>query len=134
MNAAGIEEVPDCDKTVFFDDADIPEAMKGYVATAHSLGYVQGSAVKGELCFLPNDEITRAEAAVMLAAIADLDRALVTPVFADSGEIPSWARDAIHSLHAAGILQATDGSVLANEPLTRAETAKLLTAVMAYVA
>ena len=133
MNASGINEVPPCANTAFADDADIPSAMKGYVATAYSLGYIKGTSVKGELCFLPNESITRVEAAVIVDAILDPTDALVIPTFADSSEIPTWARDAIHSLHAAGIMIPFEGEISATDPLTRAQAAELLAAVMAYL-
>ncbi len=132
MNATGITEVPDCLNTNFADDADIPSTMKGYVAAAYSLGYISGSNVQGELCFLPNEEITRAQAAVMLANILGLSEVAVTPTFADAGDIPVWAKDAIYSLHAAGILVSEDGAVTPTAKLTREQTACLLSAAKTY--
>ena len=132
MNAAGMKEVPDCKATAFADDEDIPATMKGYVAAAYSLGYISGSEVEGELCFLPDEEITRAEAAVMLEKLLGLEDAAVIPTFADHSEIPVWAADAIYSLNAAGILQPTDGCISAGSTLTRGQTAELLAAVMEY--
>ena len=132
MNAAGINEVPDCTATAFADDGDIPETMKGYVATAATLGYISGSEIDGKLCFNPNGEITRAEAAVMLGNILDPEAARVIPVFADHSEIPVWAADAIFSLHAIGVMTSTDGYISPVDPLTRAEAAMLLSKVMQY--
>lgn len=132
MNAAGMREVPDCKATSFADDDDIPATMKGYVAVAYSLGYISGSQVEGELCFLPNEEITRAEAAVMLEKLLGLEDAAVIPTFADHSEIPVWAADAIYSLNAAGILVPTDGYISAGSTVTREHTAQILAAVMEY--
>ena len=132
MNAAGMREVPDCKATSFADDDDIPATMKGYVAVAHSLGYISGSEVEGELCFLPNEEITRAEAAVMLEKLLGLEDAAVIPTFADHSEIPVWAADAIYSLNAAGILVPTDGCISAGSTVNREQTAQILAAVMEY--
>ena len=132
MNAAGMREVPDCNATSFADDDDIPATMKGYVAVAHSLGYISGSEVEGELCFLPNEEITRAEAAVMLEKLLGLEDAAGIPTFADHSEIPVWAADAIYSLNAAGILVPTDGCISAGSTVNREQTAQILAAVMEY--
>ena len=38
MNAAGITDLPAKTETVFADDAEIPDVMKGYVAAAYDLG------------------------------------------------------------------------------------------------
>ena len=132
MNALGMSEVPASANTGFADDADIPETMKGYVSAAYSMGYVNGSLVDGKLCFLPNEDITRAQAAVMLANMMELDGATVLPTFADASEIPTWAKEAIYSLHSAGILQSDEGAISPIDTLTRAQAAKLLLGAMEY--
>ena len=133
MNAAGITEVPDCDTTVFADDADIPESVKGYVAAAYEMKYISGSLSDGKLCFLPNEEITRAQAAVMLSNIVGLCDVAVIPTFADTSEIPVWATEAIYSLNAAGIMTGQGGYISPTAKITRAQTAQMLAAAMAYV-
>ena len=133
MNAAGITEVPACEKTVFADDAEIPEAMKGYVAAAYEMKYISGSLKDGKLCFLPNEAITRAQAAVMLSNIVGLCDVPVTPTFADGSEIPVWASEAIYSLNAAGIMNPQAGYIAPTAKLTRAQTAQMLAAAMEYV-
>jgi hypothetical protein len=133
MNAAGITEVPTCYNTGFADDAEIPETMKGYVATAYAMKYVSGSIVEGELKFLPNEPITRAQAAVILAGIVGFEDVAVTPTFADGSEIPAWASEAIYSLNAVGIMVSHDGYISATADLTREQTAMMLAAVMRYV-
>lgn len=130
MNAAGITEVPTSSATGFYDDADIPLSMKGYVAAAYAMGYVNGSLVEGELCFLPNEPINRADAAVMLDRVLGSSRVDVIPTFADSSEIPTWAREAIYSLNALGVMDATDGCIAPRAPLTREQTADMLHAVL----
>lgn len=133
MNAAGITDVPACEKTVFADDADIPASMKGYVAAAYEMKYISGSLMDGKLCFLPNEEITRAQAAVMLSNIVGLCDVPVTPTFADGSEIPVWASEAIYSLNAAGIMHSLSGYISPTAKITRAQTAQMLAAAMEYV-
>lgn len=133
MNSIGICEVPACEQTVFADDHEIADSMKGYVAAAHRLGYVSGTLENGSLCFLPNGEITRAEAAVILSNLVGLCEVPVIPTFSDGSDIPVWARDSIYSLNAAGILVDRDGCIAPTAKLTRADTAELLFAVMQYV-
>ena len=134
MNAAGITEVPDCTATVFADDAEIPSTMKGYVAAAYEMKYISGTLSDGKLCFLPNEEITRAQAAVMLSNIVGLCDVPVTPTFADTSEIPVWATEAIYSLGAAGIMTGQGGYITPMARITREQTAQMLAAAMEYVA
>ena len=132
MNASGITDVPECKATSFADDADIPESMKGYVAVAQSLGYIEGSIVDGKSCFLPNEALTRAQAAVILERMLGLEDAVVVPTFADHSEIPVWAADAIFSLNAVGILTTDSDYITPTAELTREQTAQILAAVMMY--
>ena len=130
MNAAGITEVPACEATGFDDDADIPTAMKGYIASAYSMGYISGSLKDGKLCFLPNEEITRAEAAVMICAILGEKNQGVIPTFADGAEIPVWAQEAIYTLNVLGVMDATEGYIEPSSALSREQAALILQAVM----
>ena len=133
MNAAGITDPPACSETSFADDGEILPSMKGYVEMAYSLGYINGKTVDGELCFMPNAPINRAEAAVMLGNLVGLSDVAVTPVFADTSEIPVWARDAVYSLYSVGILNSRDGYIAPTATVTREQSAEMLAAVMAYV-
>ncbi|MBO5931197.1 MAG: S-layer homology domain-containing protein, partial [Clostridia bacterium] len=130
MNAAGITDVPASETTGFFDDADIAPAMKGYVSAAYSMGYISGTLKEGELCFLPNEEINRSEAAVMISAILGEESSGVAPTFSDGADIPVWAREAIYTLNTLGVMDATDGYISPTSSLTREETARILAAVM----
>ena len=132
MNAAGITDLPAKTGTVFADDAEIPDAMKGYIAAAYDLGYISGTQKNGVLCFLPNEEISRAEAAVILCRMLSVEDASVIPTFADTSEIPTWAKDAVYSLNAIGMMNASDGYISPTASVTRAEAAELLCAVLRF--
>ena len=134
MNAAGIREVPDCIATSFADDGDIPQTMKGYVAVAHSMGIISGSVNEnGETCFLPNEPLTRAHAAVILKNLLEPEEKPTLSVFEDHSSIPVWAADAIYTLNAAGILTSWDGCIDPASAVSRAQTAEMLAAVMSYL-
>ncbi len=126
MHAAGITDLPDCADTGFFDDGDIPEDLKGHVATAYAMKYISGSIKEGKLCFLPNEAITRAEATVILSRIVGVEDVAITPTFSDGSDIPVWARESVYSLHAIGILTAEGGYVSAKDILDREQAALLL--------
>lgn len=130
MQAMGVGSVPSVSSTGFTDDADIPSEYKGYVSAAYSLGFVKGSTNdKGELCLLPNDTITRAEAAVVLRRMVDVEQAGVMPAFADASDIPAWASEAISTLSSLGVMTASGGAISPNTPVTRGDTAMMLSAL-----
>ena len=107
-------------------DADIPQAMKGYIATAYEKGYFKGFEQDGKLCFRPDQPITRSEAAVVLSNMIGYAKLRVSETFADSDSIPAWASEAFDSLHSLGILDSRDGKLTPNAQLTRADVAVLL--------
>ena len=55
---------------------------------------------------------------------------LVTPVFADSSDIPAWAQASVYSLNALGVMPASAGKISPNEIITRGDAAQMLTALM----
>lgn len=126
MNSAGIKEVAEVSETVFSDDADIAKDMKGYIAAAYRLGYIKGSYEDGKLCFLPNEPISRAEAAVIVCNMTEVATPTVSPAFDDHGDIPAFAEAAVCSLGHMGILTAQDGNIMAEEHLSRAQGARML--------
>lgn len=127
MNAAGIRLTPQAVDTVFYDDEDIPNAYKSYVASAESLGIIDGASSDGKRCFFPNNQITRAEAAVILERLIDKNRPVFLPVFADGASIPSWATEAFYCLSSCGIINGVGGGEMAAyTPLDRAQSAQML--------
>ncbi len=126
MNALGLDNIPDVEKTGFFDDKDIKPEMKGYIALAYSKGYISGQNINGELCFRPDETVKMSEAAVIVSNMIGYAEAKVTPVFADADEIPAWSSKAMCSLHTLGIIEAPDGVAGAGETITRGNMAKLL--------
>lgn len=127
MSAAGINNVNKIEKTVFADDADIPENMKSYIGAAYDLGYIKGTLVDGKLCFEPMKTITRAEAAVMLANfMKNIDMPTYKPVFDDADSIPSWAQSSLSGLCAIGVISKTENGIEPNAKVTRADAAVML--------
>lgn len=134
MKSAGKAPVGSLQKTWFDDDGEIKPTLKSYVAAGQLYGYVSGSFDGSGLYFSPNEPITRAEAAVIMDNILNADTPAVLPTFADSSDIPVWAREAICTLYAAGILDTAEGGGMeAGASLTRAEAAECLYAMMQYV-
>ena len=130
MQTLGIKEVNSLRVTDFADDSDIPTSMKGYVAAAYELEYIEGSFVDGKRCFLPNESITRAEAAVIVGRMLEVATPVIKPEIADGEEIPTWAESSVYSLCSLGLLDTEGGEVRATDVMSRADTAKLLSAMM----
>ena len=127
MHAIGVDDIPAVSSTGFDDDAEIPQAMKGYVYKARSMGLITGSVDKeGNYLFSPNRDITRAEAAVIVNNILGAGVPTVKPTFSDKDDIPVWAQDAVYTLSSMGILSSNNGEISATSSLTRAQTAQML--------
>ena len=133
MHALGMQEVTTSATTTFADDADIPQHMKGYVATAQRLGYINGVPTPKGLCFNSEDTITRAEAAVMIGNMINISTPEVIPTFADSDDIPVWAASSVYGLGAIGVMNTSGGTVTPMDTLTRADAAQMLCGLMRYV-
>ena len=130
MRSVGITDVAEASTTPFADTADMTDTGRAYVSAAYELGYIKGTYVGDTLCYLPNEPISRAEAAVIVANIIDAATPAVTPVFSDSADVPAFARGAVASLNYMGILSDRSGSIMANADLTRGEAAEMLSLVI----
>lgn len=104
---------------ISFSDVTERDWFHAEVARAVAAGYAQGSGGM----FRPNQPVTRAEAAAMLARAAGLaaneERA---DAFADAAPIPAWARGSVGAAAEAGYMTGyPDGAFGALDPITRAE-------------
>ncbi|MBQ8512053.1 MAG: S-layer homology domain-containing protein [Clostridia bacterium] len=129
MKALGAGEIAPTE-TVFADHDTISASATGYVNRAFDLGIVSGSWENGELCFLPEAKITRAEAAVILNAILGKSEPDAVAVFADHSDVPVWAKSSLYALSDAGIFKGTgSGKIAPNDILDRGQTAQILLTV-----
>ncbi|MFI3115679.1 MAG: phosphodiester glycosidase family protein [Clostridia bacterium] len=73
-------------------------------------GYIVGEPVNNEWYFNPERNMTRAEFAIILARILDLDIENVeeTVTFTNQNDIPYWALPSIKAIYNAGILTGTE--------------------------
>ena len=123
MKALGLKADSTLYSTYFDDDADIPTALRSYVATAQRIGAVDGNFEGGKLLFNPSEEITHYEAAKILATLTNADCDGEESVFSADDAIPVWARSSVAAMCALGVF---DGSENMTASLTRADTAKIL--------
>lgn len=116
-------------KTEFYDKADIPAWAYDAVSAVYEKGYMTGKEnIDKKPVFAPNDKITRAEVFAVMDRIngkkADVS---VIKEFADSGDIPAWARDSIQHLYISGVISGyEDNTIRPNICVKRAEAAVML--------
>lgn len=127
MRAAGYEGFS-TQNTGFADDAGIPDEYKGSVALAETLGIISGVERDGKFCFCPNNQITRAEAAVIVAKLSGISVPDSVPTSVDDS-VPVWARASMEALRVAGVLRgkAVNGgvSLAPFDVVTRATAAQM---------
>lgn len=116
-NAKGIT----AEQSISFTDVNPSDWF--YSAVAKAAAYTKGYE---DNTFRPNQTITRAEAAVMLANVADLS-ANENGADGFSDAIPAWAKGSVGAVVAAGLMSGyPDGSFGAAAPTTRAEAVSAL--------
>ena len=125
MKCLGIKADSTLTGTYFDDDAEISASLKGYIATAQRIGYVVGDFKDGRLLFSPDEEITKYEAAKLIAAMMDADEEGEESVFATDDNIPIWARSSVAAMRSLGIFTADDNATL-SDSVTRANVAEFL--------
>ena len=135
IKAAGISQLPEVTTTGFTDDAKIDAKYKSSIAAAKQLGYIVIDADKnGRLCFRPDEKITRAEAAAItdrLVSGSELLRGVsAKPVFLDADNIPADAAASLANLSMLGMMSDEGGNINAGNTLTRADAAKIVSALL----
>jgi hypothetical protein len=113
-----------------FSDVSSSSYYSGAVAAAKNLGIVAGT----NGLFLPNNQVTRQDAAVMLyRAMQVAGYALpnynsdALSAFSDGGQVSDYAQEALSTLVQLGVMQGnSSGQLCPNSPMTRAELAVVL--------
>ncbi len=114
--------------TVFADNDEIPVSARPYVSLAYELGLTDGWIRDGKQLFLPDEEISLAEAALMTSRLLGIEYDGAVMVSAPLGEA-SWAKYEISALCSAGFAIDNVG-VTSNTLLDRASAAEILCGVL----
>lgn len=123
MSAIGLEKL-DCVSTGFYDDQAIAVWAKPYVSSALKAGVIQGSAAEnGQIVFGGEDNITVADAAVILNNLLSITDIPVETASFDITSIPAETCQAVVNLESVGVLRA-DTQFL--QTLDRATAAEML--------
>ncbi len=110
----------------FADEASIPPWARDSVQAAATLKLIQGAATEQGLVFMPQEALTRAQAAVILGRTMPGGRMASDLPWPDAGDIPEWARTYVSELAFMGVMSGDGERFDPNGPLTRAQAAKLL--------
>ncbi len=125
MKCAGIRADSSISESYFDDNADIPKSLLPYVATAQRIGLIGGDFDGEKLLFNPNAEITKYEAAKIMATLIGADGEGEEGVFAEDEQIPVWARSCVYAMCNLGIFEEKEAESAA-ESVTRADAAEYL--------
>ena len=116
--------------TLPFVDADnIPFWTLNAIKAMYALGYMQGSAGPDGLYALAKTGITRAEAITLLSRTQAKGYAQADLTFEDTDAIPTWALESASAMVAQGAVGGSGNRFNPNNTITRAEMAKLLSAL-----
>ncbi|MGG1636137.1 S-layer homology domain-containing protein [Paenibacillus sp. NRS-1760] len=116
--------------TNFADSHLLQDWAKDAVSQSAQEGLIKGYEEKGKSWFKPNQPLTRAELAVILARV--LERNVIhaskeVVAFTDQKDIPEWAQSAVIAVSGANIVSGyPDGSFRQGGFVTRAEAAKMI--------
>lgn len=125
MKCIGIRADSTLSSTYFDDDNEISPSLKGYIATAQRIGIIVGDFKDGKLMFSPNEELTKYEAAKILASMIGSTDEGEESVFATDGNIPSWARAGVYAMCSMGVFNSQDSNSLSDK-VTRGDVAEFL--------
>ncbi len=125
MKSVGIRADSTLISTYFDDNADIPESLRGYIATAQRIGLINGDFKDGKLLFSPNEPITEYEAATVLAHLIGIDSESEESIFEENSDIPVWARSSVSAMYSLGVFDLRQADSL-SDSVTRADAASYL--------
>lgn len=107
--------------------ADVEEA---FYKDAILKAYEEGLLLADEMALYPRKNITREEVAYMLYHAFELERDEKLLTFKDHNEISEWAKEAVTSLAAQGILVGDGENLRPKDAITRAEVITLLSRLL----
>ncbi len=131
MLSRALQLEPQASSKTFNDSSSIPAWAEDHIARVVHAGLMGGFE---DSTFRTNGQLTRAQLAVIIARAANLklDGAAALS-FADSTDIPAWARKEVAAAAAAGLVQGKNGRFAPHETATRAEALTLIIRLLDYL-
>ncbi|MGM9635675.1 MAG: S-layer homology domain-containing protein [Candidatus Avispirillum sp.] len=129
MDAFGADKLPKAANTGFADSDDVDSKYRSYVYSAAKLGIVKGIDTDNGCCFMPDRNITKAEAAVILNNIIGYEAEEASSSLYTDG-VPAWAQSSVDAVCELGIMGTSGGRIGAGDELTRSEAAQMFYGIM----
>lgn len=131
VSLSSTAEIP----SMYADRQDVSAWAVPYMNTANEQGWLNGSKEGDALYLNPLEDITRSEAAVILARVnQDLAREKEAPSFKDAEQVPVWAREAVAGLEQETIINGyPDGTFRPRHTIKREEAAVMILRFMDWV-
>ncbi len=123
-----LDETSYADTKVPFADMDkVSDWAANYVRTMYARGIVGGSADNGKLYANPKKALTRAEAVTMIGRmLGSSQEGADLSAFPDAGTVPPYALEYFQVLVKLGVIAGSNGRLVPNRTMTRAEICKVL--------
>ena len=118
--------------TQVFADVAVGQWYTPFIAAAYEQGIIRGMT---STTFGVGSNVTRQEMAVIICRAAaykgiNLGAQNMGSAFSDDEAISGWAKDAVATLHAANIIEGIDGAFCPGDTATRAQSAKMVCALL----
>ncbi len=124
--ALKLKDNAEAEKANFHDSKNIPSWAQEHIARAVANGIISGFE---DQTFRADDQLTRAQLAVIIARAANLELNNNLPLnFADAASIPSWAQKGVSAAVKAGLIQGKNNNKF--DPLATATRAEALTLIL----
>ena len=127
FDPASIKAVVD-EEVVTFGDIQNSD-FKLYIESLATKGIIKG---KTPTTFAPNDQLTRAQFAVLLSRALDLPKTEYKGTFSDVSKSLDWAVSEIEAAAHAGITTGSNGKFRPNEKITREQMATMIIRAIEY--
>lgn len=116
------------DNDIYFDDKnDIPQWAENYIKAISAAGFINGRQDADKILFAPSENITRAEAAAIIARTLPENIRKGGLNFSDNSLIPQWAIENIQIMTASKFMNGyPDNTIRPNSCVTRAEAVSML--------
>lgn len=122
-------------KKSIYEDVPLNHKYYGYIYAITKAGIMQG---KSSGYFKPEDYLTRAEAAVIIAKAIGFDKKITSPItqtdYIDDANIPVWAKDCVMLLKDSKIMVGSElNEFLPQKNLTKGEAAQIMLNLINYL-
>lgn len=111
-------------------DNTFSDVKEAFYTEALLKAYDEGLLLEDNGLLRPRDNATREEVAYMIYNAFDIEKSEKATTFTDESTISDWAKEAVTSLAAKGILVGSDGKFRPQDSITRGEAVTILNRIL----